>query len=283
MTPSVLAHAEHHGTSTSIGAAHLLAWAPALLAALALLGYVVGVVRLGRRGDAWPVGRTAAVIAGCGAAAVVTAPGLGGGFTAHVGQHLVLAMLVPLLLARSAPVTLALRLLRPRARRRVLRVLHSRPARTLTRPLTVVVLDVGSLAALYLTPLYALAERSAPVHAAVHGHMVATGCLLAWWLVGLDPMPRRAGTRSRVAVMAVTAVAHDVLAKHLYATAPAALGSPADVRRGAELLFYGGEAVEVLLAVALMADWYARGGRALARQRSRTRPAGQGMTTSIAP
>ncbi len=254
----------HPGAGHEV-AGSLLGWTPVVAAAAALLLYLLAGRRLRRRGDVWPAGRTAAATAGLVAAGAVAT--IDGSFTSHVTQHLVLAMLVPLLLARSAPVTLLLRVARPGARRAVLRLLHSAPARALTLPTTVVSLDVGSLAALYLTPLYGLTERSAPVHAAVHLHLVATGCLLAWWLVGLDPMPRRAGTRGRFVVLLLTAVAHDLLAKHLYATAPAALGSPSDVRRGAELMFYGGEAVEVLTAVALMGDWYARGGRALDRAR----------------
>jgi putative membrane protein len=34
-------------------------------------------------------------------------------------------------------------------------------------------------------------------------------------------------------------------------------------------MYYGGSAVEVALAVALMAGWYARGGRELRRERAR--------------
>jgi putative membrane protein len=85
--------------------------------------------------------------------------------------------------------------------------------------------------------------------------MIAAGCLLAWLVVGIDPMPRP-GVVGRLGVVVVAGAAHDVLAKLLYAR-----GWGPD----AELMFYGGTAVDVLLAVVVMAQWYAAGSRELAR------------------
>jgi putative membrane protein len=194
-------------------------------------------------------------------------------FPGHVAQHLLLTMLAPLLLALSAPVTLALRTLPAPPRRVLLGVLRSRTVRVLTAPAVVVVLELGSLAVLYLTPLYGQLHASPALHLAVHAHMVLTGCLVSWLLVGGDPMPRRPGTPVRLGALVLLAAGHAVLAKALYATTPAALGSAADVRRGAELLYYGGDAVELLLAVAVMAEWWRRTGRRLRAEERRARVA----------
>ena len=78
--------------------------------------YLLGVARLRRRGDAWPLGRTVAFVGvGMGSFCVATSSGLAAYDTTlvsvHMVQHMVLSMVVPLFLALGAPVTLALRTL----------------------------------------------------------------------------------------------------------------------------------------------------------------------------
>lgn len=247
---------------------------PLLLAAAA---YGLGVARLVQRGDRWPAARTGAAASGLVALGVALLPPLATRdeqFTVHVAQHLLLAMLAPLLLALSAPVTLALRALPRHPRRRLLRAVRSRAVGLLTAGPLVAVLAAGSPWLLYRTPLYAWTDEHAWLHLAVHAHMLLTGCLLSWWLVGTDPLPHRSPVRVRLAALVLVAAAHDVLARLVYADGlPGVAG---DVRTGARLLYAGGDAVEVLLAVALLAQWYARTGRELARERGRTAPAQAG-------
>lgn len=242
-----------------------------LLLALPAALYAAAVVRLRGRGDTWQRSRSLCAALALVCAAGALAPPVAARaerFDVHVGQHLVLAMLVPLLLACSAPVTLALRVLPVRSRRRLLAALHSRPVRTLSTPAVVLLLHVGSLYAAYLPvlggPLLA-AHGHDHVHVLVHLHMVATGCLLSWYVVGLDPIRRTGGVGAQLVVLLGAAAAHDVLAKLLYASPPVWAGPAHEVRRGAELMFYGGEGLEVLFAVVLLSDWYARRGRALRR------------------
>ena len=263
-----------HGTTTP----DLASWAAALLppAAVGVL-YAAGWASLARRGAAWPPGRVLAAAGAVVCAAVALSPPVVEGtdvFAGHVGQHLVLTMLAPLLLAWCAPVTLALRTLPRRPRRVLLGVVHSGPVRALSTPVVVVVLALGSPAALYLTPLYGLVHADPALHVLVHGHMVLTGCLLSWLLAGVDPMPRRPSTRTRLAVLVLLAGGHAVLAKVLYADPPTALGAADEVRRGAELLYYGGDAVELLLAVSVMAEWWRRTGRRLRAEECRAQDAG---------
>jgi putative membrane protein len=258
-----------HGTTV----AGPSAWALAL--ALPIVGgalYVAGVAVLVRRATAWPPGRSLAVAAGLGCVALALSPPVTDRtdvFGGHVVQHLLLTMLAPLLLAWSAPVTLALRTLPRRPRRVLLGLLHSRPVRLLTAPAVVVVLELGSLALLHLTPLYGLVHTSPGLHALVHGHMFLAGCLVSWLLAGADPVPGRPSTPGRLGVLVVLAAGHAVLAKLLYADPPAVLGAAGEVRRGAELLYYGGDLVELLLAVAVMAEWWRRTGRRLRAEERR--------------
>jgi putative membrane protein len=244
-----------------------------LLPAAAAYGYAVW--RLARRGDRWPVSRTLSAASGLAVLTAALVPPLVDtmDFPIHVAQHLLLAMLAPLLLALSAPVTLALRTLPLRARRRLLSVVQSRAARVVTLSPVVLVLETGGMYAYYLTPLYGYSHAHPWIHVAIHAHMFLAGCLFSWYVIGRDPMPNRPGTRHALIVLFVAAAAHDLLAKLMYAhLLPHGAGSAPHVRAGAQLMFYGGDCIDVLLAVALMLSWYARGGRQLRHAARRTPP-----------
>lgn len=227
---------------------------PALAWALAAAGLLYG-IGLARSARPWPWYRTAAWYAGLAAATAGLL--VEGDFRAHAAGHLLLGMVAPLLLVLAAPVTLALRALPPDRARRLSRVLRSRPVRLLTTPAVAAVLDVGGLWLLYTTDLYALAARQPAVHLAVQVHVLLAGYLFTAALVGVDPAPHRPRPAVRAAVLVLAAAAHAVLAKHLYAAPPA--GVP-DARAGALLMYYGGDAVEVALAVLLCREWLAGSG-----------------------
>jgi putative membrane protein len=231
-----------------------------MIAVVLLLAYAAGAARLRLRGDRWPPGRDLSWAAGCLALAAALLPPLGGhhgAFGSHVGQHLLLASVAPVLFALAAPVTLALRALPRPGRRALAGLLRSPLPAVLGHPVVVVALTVVPLYALYLTPLYAATQRNPLLHAVVHAHMLLAGCLPAWYLVGVDPLRHRPSVGARLAVVFLVAGAHDVLAKLLYAhLRPLGGGSPAEIRAGAQLLYYGGDAVEVVLAVLVLAAWY---------------------------
>lgn len=250
---------------------------PLILVLAAAGAYASGVLRLTRRGDAWPVSyrlwfglAMLGVLVGTGDPPS-TEPAT---FPQHAIAHLIVLMVAPLALALSAPVTLWLRACRPGLRRKTLRLLHSRPARLLTLAPVVVLLEVSGLYAYFLTPLFGVAERHASLHLLLHVHMFITGWLLNWFVVGRDPGPRRGGTAARLCVLVATAAAHDVMAKLMYAELrPTGAGSAAQIQAGAQILYYGGDAIELLTAAAVMVAWYRRGGRELRRQERRnTRP-----------
>jgi putative membrane protein len=251
---------------------------PLALTLLAAVGYGLAWYRLSRRGHRWPARRAACMLAGSLCVGIALLPPLAshdGRFEVHVIQHLLLAMVAPTFLVLSGPATLALRTLPRRARRALLRVLHSSAVSVLTAPATAVTLDLGGLYVLYLTGLYQAAEHDSVIHAVVHLHMFLAGCLLSWAVIGIDPIRRRPGTRGRLAALFIAAAGHDTLAKLMYAWMLPVGGGPAAGRQlGAELMYYGGIAIDVALAVIVMTQWYLATGRALARTRRRSAVAG---------
>jgi len=253
-----------------------------LAALVGLVAYGVLVRRARGRGRAWPLLRTVAWVAGCVVAtAAVTGPLAAASresWTAHMAGHLLLGMLGPLLLVLGAPVTLALRALPVRVARRLSRVLRSRPLRVLTEPFVAALLSVGGLWLLYATPLLALAHTHAVVGLLVHAHVLASGYLVTAVLVGRDPLPHRRGTSHLLVVLVLALAAHDVLAKRLYADGYAPMTMSA-MEQGAQLMYYGGDAVDLTLAVLVCLRWYRVGRvpqfrRALARPRIPTGGAG---------
>jgi len=183
----------------------LMVWAAGL--------YLYGVWRLHERGDRWPVGRTLAfVVGGIGSFFFATSSGLATYDTTllsvHMVQHMILSMVVPLSLALGAPVTLALRTLKPWPRRRLLAVLHSRAARVLSFPPLTLLLYVVSPWALYFSGWYPASLHSTYVHEMMHLHLVLVGTLFFWPLMGIDPVPGRVGYPFRVLLVVLTLPFH---------------------------------------------------------------------------
>ncbi|WP_344071833.1 cytochrome c oxidase assembly protein [Streptomyces crystallinus] len=253
--------------SASPHSAHALG-APAGLAAVLAVSagaaYLLAARRLRRRGDEWPWSRDAFFGAGQAAlAAVALAPVPGGEFTAHMVRHLVVGMAAPLLLVLGRPVTLALRALPAGPVRRALRaVVRTRLFGPLFLPPVAALLDVGGLWLLYRTRLFARVHDHPWLHAAVHTHVLAAGLLFGFALCQLDPVRHRYGLPLRAATLVAAGTAHGVLAKTLYGAPPpgTAFTGP-DLARAAEMMYYGGDLVEIALAAVLARQWYTATGR----------------------
>ncbi|MFD3567996.1 cytochrome c oxidase assembly protein [Streptomyces sp. NPDC058667] len=258
-----------HSGPAAGGVAALLAGA----AFVAVAAYPVAAARLRRRGDAWPWHRDASFVAG-GAALVwaVLGPLPGGPFTGHMARHLLTGMVGPLLLVLARPLTLLLRSLAPgRGRRGLLAVAHSRIASLLLFPPTAALLDLGGLWLLHRTSMLAATQHRPLLHAAVQAHVLAAGLLFTFAVCRLDPV--RQGTSGfgvRGGTLLAAGAAHAVLAKSLYATAPPGVPiAAADLHTGSQLMYYGGDLVELALALVLAVQWYTAAGRAWARDRRR--------------
>ncbi|WP_226344292.1 cytochrome c oxidase assembly protein [Agilicoccus flavus] len=223
-----------------------------------LAGYLAAIAVSRRRGRPWPAWRTACAEAGVGVAAVAVAPVAAvGGFVAHMWAHLLLGMLAPILLVLAAPVTLALRALPAARARRLSRFLASRPIRVLTHPAVAGTLDAGGLWLLYGTGLYAAMHHDPGLHLLVHAHVLAAGWLFTASVLRVDPDPHPVGHRTRALVLLAFLTLHAILAKHLYAHPPTGVPE-AQAQAGAQLMYYGGDYIDVALLVLFCLDWYRR-------------------------
>ena len=237
--------------------------------------YLLGVWMMRSRGDQWPAGRTLAfVVGGCGSVYGATQSGLAAYDTtllsAHMVQHLILSMVVPLFLALGAPVTLALRTLGTRPRGWLLAVLHSRVAKVLTfAPLTLA-LYVASPWALYFSDWYDATLHSAYQHELMHVHLVLVGSLFFWPLLGVDPVPGRLSHPFRLIVIFLTLPFHAFLGVTIMGQSDliggdwypnlhrvmAWLPDPADDQRLAGgILWASGDLVGLLFFVVLFVQW----------------------------
>lgn len=253
------AHHPHSHTVVGVGWTGLLPVAVVVVAAAAYLLLVRGA---GRRHPArgWGRLRTASFLCGCALLITALSPPLARfahqDFRGHMAQHMLIGMYAPLALVLGAPVTLLLRTL-PTARARLLTgVLRSRPVAVLAHPVTALVLSTGSLAVLYFTPLYQAVMEQSALHWLMRAHFLLSGCLFAWSIAGPDPAPIRPGVPARLAVLGAAVAAHATVSQLVYGGFLIDIHAPVDqVRGGAEIMYYGGDIAELLLAAALVATW----------------------------
>ena len=211
-----------------------------------------------RRGRQWPVRRSVLFLSGLLLIALAFSPDLSARahreLPAHMIQHLLVGMFAPLGLVFAAPMTLLLNSLPRRLARRWVRLLHLRPLRWLGHPLVALVLNLGGMYLLYLTPLYGLSLHSPALHAWMHLHFLVAGCIFTWAIAGPDPAPGRPGFQFRLWVLFLSMATHSILAKLMVAYGwPAGLGlSAAEIEQGAKWMYYGGDLAEMILLAALL-------------------------------
>ncbi|WP_006241283.1 cytochrome c oxidase assembly protein [Mycolicibacterium tusciae] len=243
------------------------------------LVYVVAVVRLRRRGDAWPVGRTVAWLLGCLVVLFATSSGVGrympAMFSMHMAAHMLLSMLAPILLVLGAPVTLALRALPaagrnepPGPREWLLAALHSRVSKVLTNPIVATILFVGGFYGLYFGGIFDAAVDSHSAHLAMNLHFLLTGYLFYWVVIGVDPTPRPIPPLGKVAMVFASLPFHAFFGVVLMST-NTVLGEPfykslqlywhtdllGDQRLGGGIAWAAGELPLVIVIVALLIQW----------------------------
>ena len=275
-------------------------WSMAIGIAIAGALYFAGLVVLHRRGDRWPVRRSFSfLLGGLGSIALATMSALGTYdtvlFSVHVVQHMTLMMVAPMFLALGAPVTLALRTLSNRPRGMLLAVLHSRFARVLTfAPLTLA-LFIATPFALYYSPFYEISLRSGFWHAFLHLHFLIIGCLLMWPLVGIDPVPGRISYPLRLLVLFLMLPFHAFLGISIMSLTTLIAESwylafnrtwppsPLDDQYLAGgIMWASGDAVALLMLMALFAQWYAYSQRE-ARREDRRLDRLEARTQRVAP
>ncbi|MEU6477056.1 cytochrome c oxidase assembly protein [Streptomyces sp. NPDC047017] len=250
-----------------------------LVACLLALGlYGLGVVRLRRRGDSWPVGRTIAYVAGVLTVLLVMCTKLNDYgmvmFSVHMVQHMVISMLSPILILLGAPITLALRALpvagrgRKGPRELLLALLHSRYMRIVTHPAFTIPLFIASLYALYFTPIFDFLMGSRAGHIAMMVHFLAVGVAFFWPIMGVDPGPHRPGYLMRMlelfagmpfhAFFGIALMMGSTPMVKTFQDPPASLGIDAlsDQTAAGGIAWAFSEVPSVLVLLALLFQWY---------------------------
>lgn len=188
-------------------------------------------------------------------------------FTIHMLSHLLLGMLGPLLMAVAAPVTLLLRSLPTRYAKKVTFILRSPFFHFLSNPVVPAVLNIGGLWVLYTTGLYSMMETVIWVHVLVHLHVFLAGYFFAATLLYIDPIPYRYSYLYRSLVLIIALAGHKILSKIIYAFPPE--GVPrAEAETGGMLMYYGGDAVDIIIIIILCYQWYQSSGRRVDSRRS---------------
>ncbi|NYI04319.1 cytochrome c oxidase assembly protein [Allostreptomyces psammosilenae] len=259
----------------------LLAWSPdaffLVLCGALLAVYLAAVLRLRRRGDRWPVGRTISWTVGQLLVVFTMNTGMNDYgmvmFSVHMVQHMVLSMIAPIFLVLGAPTTLALRALRPAPRGRrgprevLLAVLHSRYAAVLTAAPVTIAFFILNLYGLYLTPVFDWMMASYWGHVLMMAHFVAVGYVFFWPIIGIDPGPRRSGYLMRMlelfmgmpfhAFFGIAVMMGSTLIVDSFASPPASLGIDplADQTAGGGIAWAFSEVPSVIVLLALLVQW----------------------------
>lgn len=191
-------------------------WGTVAVIAIAL--YVGAVVRLHKRGDRWPIGRTISWVVGWFALIWATcgAPGVFGrfSFSWHMILHMVVAMVVPIFLVLAGPITLVARVAAHRKdgtygpREIVLGLVHSKYLAAWANPVVAAINFSGSLILFYYTPFFELALTTHTGHVLMIIHFLLAGYLFCMVLVGTDPGPRKWAPSLRLVVLFVTISFH---------------------------------------------------------------------------
>lgn len=232
-------------------------WWPLL--AVAVVGYLVAVHR-SRRRTPWPRYRTGLWIGGLALVAVAVGPLAArghGDFRWHMAGHVALGMAAPIALVMAAPITVLLRALPAPRARQVSWLLRTAPVRILAHPVTAAILNAGGLRLLYGTGWYAAMHRTPGLHLLVHLHVLLAGYLFTATLLEVDPAPARHGWGLRTGVLIAFLAAHAILAKYIYANPPAGV-TPPQAEAGAQLMYYAGDWVDLVLIVLFCHRWYRR-------------------------
>lgn len=248
--------------------------------AIVLAGvYLRGVLRLRRRGDEWPVGRTVAWLLGCACLLFASSSGLGvygpAMFSMHMIAHMAMSMLIPVLLVLGGPITLALRAIAPAGRSNppgprewIQSAIHSPVSRFMANPLIATVLFVGSFYVLYLGGLFDVAVDYHAAHLAMNAHFLISGYIFYWVVIGIDPAPRELSPIAKLGMVLGTLPFHAffgvalmmsnaVIAQPYYRSLnlPWAYNLFDDQRVGGGIAWAAGEIPLVIVMLALLIQW----------------------------
>lgn len=181
---------------------------------IAAVAYLVAVRHLSERGRPWPARRTASAMSGLAAAAFALCGGLATYSTAlfsmQVTQLLLMATVVPVLLALGRPQTLIHEVrenaVTGAADPGVANPLVRKAASVLSNPVNGLLVLVSVLVGLYTTPLFELSLRSFPLHLLSNLLALAAGMAFFWSVLRVDGLTERPVLTNRTMVVAALLV-----------------------------------------------------------------------------
>lgn len=247
-----------------------------LACAFGIVFYALGVLRLRRRGDAWPWYRTVLWVSGLLVFFWVTNGGINVYekylFSQHMLGHMMLGMLIPVLLVGGAPITLALRAIHKRTdgsrgpREWLMLLVHSRYFAVLANPIVASVLFVVSLWIFYYTPLFSWATTDHLGHLWMIVHFVLTGYLFMSALIGIDPAPSRPAYPIRLVLLLATMAFHaffglaimtgtGLLLSNWYGAMGWGTSAIADQQAGGGIAWSVGEIPNAIIALVIVYLW----------------------------
>ncbi|WP_392507361.1 cytochrome c oxidase assembly protein [Naumannella halotolerans] len=269
----------------------------ATVALTAIVLYLLGWLRLRRRGIEWPVVRTICWALGWLLICYAATSGLweygSAMFSYHMLVHVTLNMLAPVLLVLGGPVTLALRVGHPAAvdglqtvRDGVEAIMGWRVLGVLAHPLLVWAAFVGSLYVLYLTPLFDLGMRFHWSHQLMTFHFLITGFFYYAVVIGVDQPPRPLPHIARLGYVFAAMPFHAFFAV-IVMSAEVIIGADfypllgltwgpdlaTDQELGGQLTWALGEFPLLVVVVALLIQWFRQDNRE-ARRKDRAMDAG---------
>ena len=239
--------------------------------------YVAGQLAARRAGTAWSVGRAVSWYVGVALLAMTTLGGLATYghvmFSAHMTQHMLISMVVPIFFVLGAPITLALQTL-PRDRGGVgprewlERGLDSPVVVGLTHPIVASALFLLGFYGVYFTPVFASLMTGHWGHVGMNVAFLLVGALFYWSLIGIDPGPHRPPFLVRMVIMVIVMPLHSffaiammmtstVLAEPFYRALqrPYAVDLLADQHLGASIGWASGDIPMVLVMAAMFVQW----------------------------
>lgn len=240
----------------------LLDWLPLIVIFLLTLAYLAAAYGQRSNAASWSVWRSGFFILGSLLLAVAVSPPLmtwaHHDLVGHMTLHLLIGMLAPLAWVLAAPITLLLRTLPQAGGRRVAAFLQSRLVRVVSHPVSALVLNIGGMYVLYLTPLYSASLNNSLLHYGVHIHFLVAGYLFCWSILAEpDASPHRLSLRFRLGILFASIATHSLLGKIMYGYGwpRGTFHSLDEVQAAAQVMYYGGDFAEVLLAIVLLTFW----------------------------
>ena len=189
-----------------------------VVAASAIVAYLLGVRRLRLRGDKWALGRTVSWVTGMLLLAFITSGSLNAYqeylFSVHMVAHMLLTMAVPIFLVPGAPITLLSRAVEKRSddsrgiREWALWAVHTKYARVISHPVIAAVMFAGSLVVFYFTPIFGWSTNEHIGHEWMVLHFLITGYLFVQSIIGVDPGPHKIQFPLRIMLLIGTLAFH---------------------------------------------------------------------------